>query len=80
MIEDLPPTDPERAALLATQRGHLRRILQCFVAVIVLLPLVGLGGAWSLLLVPLLALGWVGMLEALRLRRSVRLHGDARHG
>lgn len=54
------------------QREHLRRIAACFAVVVLLLPLVLLGGWWALVLVPLLGLAVVAFVEAVRLRRSVR--------
>jgi fatty acid desaturase len=55
----------------AEQRRHLRRILACFVLVVVLLPLSGMGDAWAWLLVPMLLVAVFGMVEAIRLRRTV---------
>jgi hypothetical protein len=53
------------------QRRHLRRILACFVAVVVLLPISGLGGAAAWLLVPMLVIAALGLREAIRLRRTI---------
>ena len=66
------------AAIRARQNAHLRRILLTFLIVVALLPLVALGEAWSMLLVPLLVAAAVGLREAIRLRRSVRAHGAQR--
>lgn len=49
---------------------HLRRILGCFVVLVVGVPVIGLGGAWSLLLVPLLGVAAVALREAVLLRRA----------
>lgn len=59
------------------QRRHLSRILRAFVVVVVLLPLAGLGGGWSWLLLPLVVVAALALREAIRLRRSVRTHGNA---
>lgn len=78
--DDLPPgpIDGDPLASLEQDR-YLRRILVAFVVVIVLLPLVALGGTLgSILLLPLLATCAFAAREAYRLRRSVRRHGDAR--
>ncbi len=64
--------------IAAQQRRHLRRIMIAFVVVIVALPLATLGGAWALALVPALVAASLAVREAIRLRRSVRLHGVAR--
>ena len=53
------------------QRRHLRRILATFVVVVVALPFVALGGAWSWVLVALLLVAAVGVREAVLLRRTV---------
>lgn len=60
------------------QRRHLRRIMLVFALVLPLLPLAVLGRSFSWLFLPLVAASAVALWEALRLRRSVRLHG-ARH-
>lgn len=60
------------------QARHLRRIMLAFVVVVVLLPLAGIGGALGWLLVPLLLVAAFAVREAVRLRRSVRLHGAVR--
>lgn len=62
----------------AQQNAHLRRILGAFFVVIVLLPLSLLGGAFSVLLLPLLAAAALALREAVQLRRSVRTHGARR--
>lgn len=74
---DVPPVevDPDVAA---AQDAHLRRILGAFFAVIVLLPLSLLGGGFSVLLLPLLAIAAYAFREAVQLRRSVRTHGARR--
>jgi hypothetical protein len=54
------------------QRAHLRRILVAFVVIVVLLPLANLGGAWALVLVPLLLVAAFALREGVRLRRSLR--------
>lgn len=59
------------------QRRHLSRILAAFVVVVVLLPFAGLGGGWSWLLLPLVVVAAFALREAIRLRRSVRTHGNA---
>lgn len=59
------------------QRRHLSRILRAFLVMVVLLPLAGLGGAWSWLLLPLVVVAALALREAVRLRRSVRTHGAA---
>lgn len=53
------------------QRRHLRRILACFLFVVVLLPIAGLGGRLWWLLVPMLVAAVLGLREAIRLRRTV---------
>jgi uncharacterized membrane protein YdbT with pleckstrin-like domain len=63
------PTASERTP---AQRRHLRRILWAFLIVVVLLPAVGLGGAWSWLLVPLLLVAVFAAREAYLLRRTLR--------
>lgn len=55
----------------AEQRRHLRRILIGFFSIVVLLPLAGLGGAWSWLLLVLLVIAALSLREAIALRRSV---------
>jgi hypothetical protein len=70
---DLPP---QLVAL--EQRRHLRRILRGFVALIVLLPFAGLGGAWAYLILPALAAAFFASREAMLLRRSVRRYGAVR--
>ncbi len=72
----LPPEPSPEVA--AQQRAHLRRIMVGFVAVIVLLPLAGLGGGWSWLLLPVLAFAGLALRQAIRLRASVSRHGAAR--
>lgn len=63
----------------AAQRVHLRRILISFGIVVVLMPLVGMGGALAwLLLVPMLVVAALGLREAIRLRRSVIRYGQSR--
>jgi hypothetical protein len=71
MSEDEPqvPANPRLVSL--EQRRHLRRILLCFLAVVILLPLSALGDAWAWLFVPMLVLAAVGLREAVRLRRTV---------
>jgi hypothetical protein len=54
------------------QRRHLRRILVAFIAVVVLLPVVGLGGAFAWLLLPLVVIAAFALREGIRLRRSAR--------
>ncbi|MCW2925332.1 MAG: hypothetical protein JWM98_2736 [Thermoleophilia bacterium] len=51
----------------------MRRVLAAFAVVVVLLPVAALGGAWTLVLVPLVLSSAVALREALRLRRSARL-------
>ncbi len=79
---DTQPTDPGAGAdpdVAAEQHRHLRRILVAFAVVIVLVPIVALGGSvGALLLILLLVVGVLAALAAARLRRSVRRHGDAR--
>ena len=64
-----PPAHPRPVS--AEQRGHLRRILLCFLAVVILLPLSGLGDAWAWLFIPMLLVAAIGLREAVRLRRTV---------
>lgn len=64
-----PPVNPRPVS--AQQRRHLRRILLCFLAVVVLLPLSGLGGRWAWLVIPMLAIAGLGLREAVRLRRTI---------
>ncbi len=71
------PAEPS-PEVAAEQRRHLRRIMVGFVLVVLLLPFAGLGGAWSWLLLPILALSGLALREAIRLRRSVARHGAAR--
>lgn len=71
------PVEPDPVVAQA-QRAHLRRILVCFVVVVLTLPLAGLGGPWSWLLLPILVVAALALREAVRLRRSVRTHGAAR--
>ncbi|MCW2960310.1 MAG: hypothetical protein JWM25_1209 [Thermoleophilia bacterium] len=66
-----PPT-PQRPPISPQQRSFLRRILVSFVVVVVLLPLTGLGDAWTWLLIPMLGAAAFGLVSAVRLRRSVR--------
>jgi hypothetical protein len=75
-----PPVDPRQPppAIAQAQHAHLRRILWSFVALVVLLPVTMLGGAMTWLLLPLVAVAGLALREAIRLRRSVRLHGAAR--
>ncbi|MCB0880450.1 MAG: hypothetical protein KDC46_15885 [Thermoleophilia bacterium] len=70
---DLPP---QLVAL--DQQRHLRRILRAFFAVIVLLPIAGIGGAWAIALVPALMIAVFAVREAVQLRRSVRRYGAVR--
>lgn len=75
--------EPEEAqavsAAYTAQRAHLRRILVAFVLVVVLLPLAGLGGTLTwLLLLPMLAAAALGLREAILLRRSVQRYGNLR--
>jgi hypothetical protein len=70
---DLPPQLVE-----LEQRRHLRRILRGFVAVVVLLPLAGLGGTWAYLLLPTIAAAVFATREAVLLRQSVRRYGVVR--
>ncbi len=72
----VPPGPPAEIAL--EQRALLRQILVAFVVVVLLLPLAGLGGALSWLLVPILVVAAFALRSAIRLRRSVRTHGAAR--
>lgn len=78
-MSDREPSEPSAEGseldIALEQRGHLRRILFAFLVVVVLLPFAALGGAWSLLLIPLLLVGAFGLREALALRRSVQRHG-----
>lgn len=61
------------------QHRELRRILAAFIVVIILMPIVALGGkAGMILLLPLLATAAFAARSAIRLRRSVRAQGDAR--
>lgn len=73
MSDDAQPEPPAMHPRPVTdeQRRHLRRILLCFLLVVVLLPLSGLGGALAWLLVPMLAVAAIGLREAVRLRRTV---------
>lgn len=73
---ELPPEPP--AEVVEQQRRHLRRIMFGFVAVVLLLPIAGLGGALSWLLLPVVAIAAFALREAIRLRRSVTRHGAAR--
>jgi hypothetical protein len=73
---DLP--DAPAPEVAAQQRAHLRRILVCFVAIVVLLPFAGIGGAWGWLLLPVLVLAGRALREAIRLRQSESRHGAAR--
>lgn len=81
MSDEVPEPHEVEAfvAAHAAQRGHLRRILLAFLVVVVLLPVVGLGGtlAW-LLLLPMLGVAAFGLREAIRLRRSVLRYGNLR--
>lgn len=77
MADEIAPSEEVRAAQVAAeQRGHLRRILASFIAVVLLLPLAGIGGSWAWLLIPILLVAAHALREALRLRRSVRDHGN----
>ena len=73
MSDDAQPEPPivNPRPVTAEQRRHLRRILACFLFVVILLPLSGLGDAWAWLLVPMLVVAAFGMREAVRLRRTV---------
>lgn len=73
---ELPPEPP--AEVVDQQRRHLRRIMFGFVAVVLLLPIAGLGGALSWLLLPVVVIAALALREAIRLRRSVTRHGAAR--
>lgn len=70
---DLPPQLVE-----LEQRRHLRRIMYGFLVLVILMPLAGLGGAWSLLILPALAAAGFATREAVLLRRSVRRYGVVR--
>lgn len=75
---DEVPRDDDLLAQLEQQR-YLRRILVAFFVVVVLLPLVGLGGTiGAILLLPAMLAAGFAARDAYRLRRSVRRHGDAR--
>lgn len=81
---DTPDGEDEQAAqapphplVALEQRQHLSRILRAFLVVVVLLPFAGLGGAWAWLLLPLVVVAALAFREAVRLRRSVRRHGNA---
>lgn len=67
---EAPPANPGEQT--PEQRRHLRRILVAFVLVVVLLPLTFFGGAFWLLLLPLLAVAGFAAREAVLLRRTVR--------
>lgn len=71
-LDLINPPVPQRPPITRRQRSLLRRILASFVVVVVLLPLTGLGGAWTWLLIPMLAAAAFGFVAAVRLRRSVR--------
>jgi hypothetical protein len=74
-----PTVDPRQPPphVAAAQQAHLRRILWAFFVLVLLLPLTMFDGlAW--LLLPLVAVAGLALREAIRLRRSVRLHGAAR--
>lgn len=73
-----PATPQVDVDVAKAQSAHLRRIMLAFFAVVVLLPLAGLGGALGWLLVPLLLVASFAVREAVRLRRSVRRHGAVR--
>ena len=73
---ELPAAPP--ADVAAQQRRHLHRIMVGFVLVVLLLPFAGLGGDWSVLLLPVLVIAALALREAVRLRRSVTRHGAAR--
>ncbi len=80
-LDDVNPIElpPEPSAEVAEeQRRHLRRIMAGFVIVVLLLPFAGIGGAWSWLLLPVIAVAALALREAIRLRRSVSRHGAAR--
>lgn len=81
VLEHVNPLElpPEPSAEVAEQqRRHLRRIMSGFVIVVLLLPIAGFGGAWSWLLLPIVAVAALALREAVRLRRSVSRHGAAR--
>lgn len=50
------------------EQRHLRRIAWCFLLVVVTLPLVAFGGAWSFVLLFDLVVAVIALREALRLR------------
>ena len=80
-LDDVNPLElpPEPSAEVAEQqRRHLRRIMLGFVTVVLLLPIAGLGGSWSWVLLPVIAVSALALREAIRLRRSVNRHGAAR--
>ncbi|MCW2949156.1 MAG: hypothetical protein JWN41_169 [Thermoleophilia bacterium] len=58
--------------LVLVQRRRIRRIWSAFAVIVVLLPLVALGGAWAFVLVPLLLVALLAMREARALRRTPR--------
>jgi hypothetical protein len=71
-----PQLDP---LVALEQQRHLRRILGAFAVVVVLLPVVGFGGTiGAIVLVPAVVASLLAGREAVRLRRSVQRHGDAR--
>jgi hypothetical protein len=63
------------ATVADTQRRHLRRIMWCFLIVVIALPIAGLGGTWTYLLLPLVAVSALALREGMALRQSVRRHG-----
>ncbi|MCW2956433.1 MAG: hypothetical protein JWO69_1302 [Thermoleophilia bacterium] len=71
MSDDRPPIQ-QRPAVTLEQRRLLRRILATFLVVVVLLPLVGFGGQWTWLLLPLVGAAAYGLATAITLRRSVQ--------
>jgi hypothetical protein len=73
-----PPGSDDPLAALEQQR-YLRRILAGFAIVVVLLPIVGLGGTvGATALLPAVLVSLLATRDAVRLRRSVRRHGHAR--
>ena len=61
--------------LARVQRGHLRRILAAFAAIVVTLPIAALGGQLYWLLAPMLIVAALALREAMRLRRSIHASG-----